>query len=247
VSSEHPSEQFWDFFHTAPVPIHLAGPDGVILSANRAELTMLGYRSNDYVGHHVTEFHVDAGVGAELADRLSRGEPLRNYETRLRCADGSVKHALITSTVRLDGERILHARCFTRDATEATAAERRLAAQYRVAQILTAKIETEDGLRRALAAVCEELGWDVGEVWRRPPHAVGLRLAASVERPGVDAEALALLGRESTFARGVGLPGDVWARAEPVWLADIGRPPPKRPGCASRAASRSRSATTRRA
>ena len=225
MSSEHPSEQFWDFFHTAAVPIHLVGPDGVILSANRAELTMLGYRSTDYVGHHVTEFHVDAGVGAELVERLRRGEPLRNYEARLRCADGTVKHALITSTVRFDGERLLHARCFTRDATEASAAERRLAAQYRVAQILTAKTETEDGLRRALAVVCEELGWDVGEVWRRSPPADGLRLAASVERPGVDAGAFALMGQASTFARGVGLPGHVWAHGEPVWLADIAKAP----------------------
>src|SRR4029079_13654595 len=97
------------------------------------------------------------------------GEPLRNYEARLRCADGTVKHVLISSAVRRDGDRILHARCFTRDAHDATAAERRLAPQYRVAQILTAKTEVEDGLRRALAVVCEELGWDVGEVWRRPP------------------------------------------------------------------------------
>src|SRR6185295_18096763 len=111
VSSEHPSEQFWDFFHTAAVPIHLVGADGVILSANRAELAMLGYRASDYVGHHISEFHVDAGVGAELAERVQSGEPLRNYEARLRCADGTVKHVLISSAVRRDGDRILHARC----------------------------------------------------------------------------------------------------------------------------------------
>jgi PAS domain S-box-containing protein len=225
VSSEHPSEQFWDFFHTAAVPIHLVGADGLILSANRAELAMLGYRASDYVGHHISEFHVDAGVGAELAERVRSGEPLRNYEARLRCADGTVKHALISSAVRRDGDRILHARCFTRDATDATAAERRLAAQYRVAQILTAKTEVEDGLRRALAVVCEELGWDVGEVWRRPPDGEQLRLVASTERAGVGAEAFAQMGRDAAFARGVGLPGHVWAHGEPVWLADLTKAP----------------------
>ncbi len=225
MSTEDPAETFSDFFHTAPVPIHLVGPEGAILDANGAELAMLGYRAEDYVGHPITEFHVDAAAGADLADRLRRGETLRNYGVRLRCADGSVKHAFITSHVQLDGERIVQTRCFTRDVTEANTAERRLAAQYRVAQILTAKTETLEGQRRALAAVCEELGWDVGEIWRRPPDAGVLRLVASVERPGVDAEALRLLGHESGFARGAGLPGHVWARGEPVWLADLGKAP----------------------
>jgi PAS domain S-box-containing protein len=218
---EHTAETFEEFFRNAPVPIHLVGPAGDILDANRAELAMLGYRAEDCVGHHVAEFHADRGVGAVLVERLCRGEALRDFEARLRCADGSVKHARITSNVRRQGDRILHTQCFTRDVTETTAAERRLAVQYRVGQILAAKTDAVVGLRRALSAVCEELGWDVGEIWRRPGDADGLRLVASVARPGVDAEALALLGDEATFARGVGVPGHVWARGEPVWLADL--------------------------
>jgi PAS domain S-box-containing protein len=219
------TEEFLDFFHTAPVPIHLVGAGGVILDANRAELAMLGYRSEEYVGHHVSEFHVDAVAAADLVGRLSRAEPLRNYEARLRCADGSFKHVLITSDVRVDGSRVLPTRCFTRDVTEAKAAERRLAAQYRVAQILAARMDTLEGLRRALAALCEELGWDVGEIWRRDDEAHVLRLVASVERPGVDADALAMLGLETPLARGVGLPGHVWATGTPVWLDDLAKAP----------------------
>jgi PAS domain S-box-containing protein len=225
VSTEHSPDAFWDFFHTAPVPIRLVDADGVILSANRAELDMLGYRAEDYVGRHVGDFLVEAGVAADLVARLTRAEPLRNYEARLRCADGAVKQVLITSDVRLDGMRIRHTCCFTRDVTEAKAAERRLAVQYRVAQILTAKTETGEGLRRALSAICEELGWDVGEVWRRDEEADVLRLAASIERPGVDAAGLALLGRATSFVRGVGLPGEVWVVGQPVWLDEIAKAP----------------------
>jgi PAS domain S-box-containing protein len=219
------TDEFRDFFHTAPVPIHLVGADGVILDANRAELAMLGYRSEEYIGHHVSEFHVDAGAAADLVGRLGRAEPLRDHQARLRGADGSLKHVLITSNVRLDGSRVLHTRCFTRDVTEAKAAERRLAAQYRVAQILTAPLDTLEGLRRTLAAVCEELGWDVGEIWRRAEAADVLRLVASVERPGVDADALAMLGLETPLGRGVGLPGHVWATGTPVWLDDLAKAP----------------------
>ena len=217
------TEEFRDFFQTAPVPIHLVGAGGVILDANRAELAMLGYRFEEYVGHHVSEFHVDAG--ADLLERLSRAEPLRSYEARLRCADGSLKHVLITSSVHLDGAGGRQSRCFTLDVTAAKVAERRLAAQYRVAQILTSTMDTLEGLRRTLAAVCEELGWDVGEIWRRDENAAVLRMVASVQRPGVDADALAMLGFETPLARGVGLAGHVWATGMPVWLDDLAKAP----------------------
>jgi PAS domain S-box-containing protein len=225
VSTEHTAENLLELLRTLPVPVHVVGPAGEILGANRAELAMLGYRAEDYLGHHVTEFHVDRDVGAAVAERLRRGESLRDIAARLRCADGSVKYTRITSNVWREGDRILQTQCFTQDVTEAVAAERRLAVQYRVAQTLTAKIDATVALRRTLAAVCEELGWDVGEVWRRPPDADGLRLVAAVARPGVDADALALLGHEATLARGVDLPGHVWAGGEPVWLADLAKAP----------------------
>ena len=232
------TEDFRHFFHTAPVPIHLVGADGVILDANRAELAMLGYRFEEYVGHHVSEFHVDADTGAGLIERLGLGEPLRHYEARLRCADGSLKHVLITSSVHLDldGSRGRHTHCFTLDVTGVKAAERRLAAQYHVAQILTGTTDTLDGLRRTLAAICEELGWDVGEVWRRDEEAAVLRLVASVERPGVDADALAMLGFDTPLGRGVGLPGHVWATGTPVWLDDLAKAPMFQRAAAAQAA-----------
>jgi PAS domain S-box-containing protein len=235
VASET-TDELRDFFHTAPVPIHLVGASGVILDANRAELAMLGYRFEEYVGHHVSEFHVDASAGADLAERLSRAEPLRNYEARLRCADGSLKHVLITSSVHLDGSRGRPTHCFTLDVTAAKGAEHRLAAQYHVAQILTATTHTREGLRRTLAVVCEELGWDVGEVWRRDEEAAVLRLVASVERPGVDADALAMLGFETALACGVGLPGHVWATGTPVWLDDLAKAPMFQRAAAAQAA-----------
>jgi PAS domain S-box-containing protein len=221
VSRQRPTQTFRECYHTAPVAILLVGSDGTILDTNDAGLAMLGYRAEDYVGHRVTEFHVDAGVGADLAGRLRRGEALRDYEARLRCADGSVRLARITSEVH-DGERSLQ-RCFMRDVTEAVAAERRLAGQYRVAQVLTATTDMVAGLQRALAVVCEELGWDVAEIWSRQPGAAVLRLVAWEARPGIDARVLARLGQASGFARGVGVPGHVWARGEPVWLPDLAK------------------------
>jgi PAS domain S-box-containing protein len=136
------------------VPIHLVGPTGEIVGANRAELELLGYRAQDYVGRPVTEFHADPGAGATLAERV-RGEPLRDYPARLRCADGSVKHALISSDVRREGGRLVHTRCFTRDLTPATATLESLLVRERAA-----RLEAETASRAKdefLAALSHEL------------------------------------------------------------------------------------------
>jgi PAS domain S-box-containing protein len=236
VSSNPGPESFLHVFDAAPVPIHVVGRDGIILAANRAELALLGYRSEQYVGHHVTEFHVDRDHGAALVERIGRGEPLRDHAARLRCADGSVKQVRISSEVHDDGGRVVRTCCFTRDVSDAVAAERRLAVQYRVAQILANATDTVEGLERVLAAVCDELGWDVGEVWLRPDGSNALRLVASMARPGVDAQALATLGRDAVLAPDEDLPGHVWASGEPAWVADLAKASTFRRAAAAEAA-----------
>ena len=107
-----------DFFENAAVGLHWVGPDGTILRANRAELEMLGYSKEDYVGHHIAEFHVDRPIIEDILTKLSCGETLHNREARLRCKDGSIKHVLISSNVLWEDGKFIHTRCFTRDITE---------------------------------------------------------------------------------------------------------------------------------
>src|SRR4051812_21949820 len=42
-----------DFLDDAVVGINKIGPDGRILEANRAELDLLGYKPEEYIGHHL--------------------------------------------------------------------------------------------------------------------------------------------------------------------------------------------------
>ena len=48
-----------DFFENATTPLHWVGADGSILRANQAELDLLGYSRDEYVGRLITEFHAD--------------------------------------------------------------------------------------------------------------------------------------------------------------------------------------------
>jgi two-component system, cell cycle sensor histidine kinase and response regulator CckA len=106
-----------DFFETASIAMHWVGPDGTILRTNQAELDMLGYEADEYVGHHISEFHVDQPVIDDIIGRLVGGKRLRQHPARLRCKDGRIKEVLIDSSGYFDEGRFVHTRCFTRDVT----------------------------------------------------------------------------------------------------------------------------------
>ena len=115
-----------EFFENASLGIHWVGPDGIILRVNQAELDLLGYSREEYVGRHIAEFHTDQPVLSDILRRLSCGETLREYPARLRCKDGSVRDVLINSNARFEDGQFVHTRCFTRDVTDRKSAEERL-------------------------------------------------------------------------------------------------------------------------
>ncbi|MFN2646739.1 MAG: ATP-binding protein [Burkholderiales bacterium] len=120
-----------DFFETAAIGLHWVGPDGTILRANPAELEMLGYGAEEYIGRNIAEFHADAPVIEDILARLTRGEVLREYPARMRCQDGSLRDVLINSSVLFEDGKFLHTRCFTTDVTARRRAEAGLATRAR--------------------------------------------------------------------------------------------------------------------
>jgi PAS domain S-box-containing protein len=100
---------------------------------------MLGYGREEYLGHNIAEFHVDEAVITDIIARLTAGRQLHDYEARLRCKDGSIRHVLLDSNAYSKDGRFIHSRCFTRDVTERRLAE-------------AAVRETEERLRLALKA-----------------------------------------------------------------------------------------------
>lgn len=112
-----------DFIENAVVPMHWVASDGTITWANQAELEMLGYAKEEYIGRSIVEFHADRPVINELLRRLSNNEAVQNYQARLRCKDGSICDVLIDSNVSWRNEEFIHTSCFTRNVTESLEAE----------------------------------------------------------------------------------------------------------------------------
>ena len=123
VALRQSQQDLQDFVEHATIGLHWVGPDGMILWANSAELELLGYSRDEYVGHHIAEFHADPPVIEDVLQRLTRNEELHNYAVRLRHKDGSIRHVLISSNVLWRDGQFIHTRCFTHDITELKGAE----------------------------------------------------------------------------------------------------------------------------
>jgi PAS domain S-box-containing protein len=116
VSQEE--KELRDFVENAGVAMHWVAQDGTIVWANHAELKLLGYSREEYVGHSIVEFHVDEPVIEDILRRLNSNEEVQGIEARLRCKDGSIRYASINSNVYRERGRFVHTRCITLDITE---------------------------------------------------------------------------------------------------------------------------------
>lgn len=115
---KEPEVDFADFFENGALALHIVGADGTILHANKAELALLGYSADEYIGHEISDFHADLETIRDILARLARGEKLDKYPARLRARDGSLKHVEITSSVQFRRGKFINTRCFTADVTE---------------------------------------------------------------------------------------------------------------------------------
>ncbi len=137
---ERSRETLSDFLENASVAMHWVGPDGSILWANQAELDMMGVTREEYLGHHIAQFHEDEGKIEDILLRLRRGEAIAGYATRLRRGDGRVLDVLIDCNALWEDGRFVHTRTFTRDVTARIAAETELKEQRRELEIILAGI-----------------------------------------------------------------------------------------------------------
>lgn len=130
---ERKTRELTDFFEDVSIGLHWLDADGIIQRVNQAELNLLGYTHEEYVGQPIARFHADPAENANLLPRLSAGEKLRDVESRMRCKDGSIKYVLLdASTLWQDGQ-FVHSRWIVRDITDRKRVEE---AQARLAAIV---------------------------------------------------------------------------------------------------------------
>jgi PAS domain S-box-containing protein len=200
-----------DFFENAAIGLHWVGGDGTVLRVNQAELDMLGYSREEFVGRNIADFHVDKEAMKDILGRLQAGEVL-DYDARLRCTDGSIKHLRINSSAFREHGRFVHSRCFTRDITDRRQTGRRLALQYAVTRILSESTDFIESARKILQVTCLGLEWDAGALWTIDHDAQVLRCVDFYAASTDTVREFEKLTRSVVLKKGEGLPGRIWEK-----------------------------------
>lgn len=122
-SADSLDDDFRDFFENVSVACHWVDARGIILRANQAELILLGYEHDEYVGHDIREFYAEPEEAAAILGRLADGEVVHEFDAELICKDGSRRTVAIDSSVMWRHGTFVHTRCVTRDVSYRKAAD----------------------------------------------------------------------------------------------------------------------------
>jgi PAS domain S-box-containing protein len=104
---------------------------------------------------------------------------------------------------------------------DAVDADRLLALEHAVADLVAGCESTNDLLTGLLAAVGTTLGWVFGAAWLPDDVADRLRCAAVWHDGSPALAGFAATAEALTLRTGIGLPGRVWESGKPDWVADV--------------------------
>jgi two-component system, cell cycle sensor histidine kinase and response regulator CckA len=110
---------------------------------------------------------------------------------------------------------------FVTDITPRRSAEQRLHAEFLVTRVFADPDHSEDLGPRLLQALCENLEWDLGELWRVDGDV--LRYDSGWHRAGLDTRAFDAVSRETVLSRGMGVAGRVWKTGRASWVTPSNR------------------------
>ena len=94
-------------------------------------------------------------------------------------------------------------------------------ADYAATHALAESVSVGEGASGVLRAVCQSLDWNFGALWLVDDDTQELRCLESWHSPERAFPEFAGATHRQTFARGIGLPGRVWASGEPAWIPDV--------------------------
>jgi len=99
-----------DYVDNAAIGLHWVDGNGIIKWANKAELDMLGYTKEEYIGHHISEFHVQKDKINDILTRLNCNETLDQYESEIRLKTGASRPSILIQMFSgMKGSSCIHA------------------------------------------------------------------------------------------------------------------------------------------
>jgi len=107
-----------EFFNRAPIGLEWLSASGQILRANRAQMDLLGYPPEQYLGRCFSDFCTDPVGTRHLLERLAAREAVNNLRLPRRRQDGTVRLMLVDAQSVWHGGKFLYSSVFSRDITD---------------------------------------------------------------------------------------------------------------------------------
>ncbi|MBP0018726.1 MAG: PAS domain S-box protein [Cyanobacteria bacterium SBLK] len=227
----------------------------IVKTINEATERLFGYEKKELIDRHLSLLVEDGDrIFAQLQKQIAHyGELNRNIEVTCRTrTEAKITVAFSCSLIQIGSENEARDLTLTpeivyigRDITERKRTQKRLSAQYAIANILSESSSLETDTQRILKAIGEILGWDVGELWRPvvedenrtlaagnfsampplgredlSPHS-GLRRVALWTNPDATVSEFIQITETVVLQVGMGLAGRVWENGYPQWIADL--------------------------
>ncbi len=224
----------WQCIDALREGVYVVDTAGCCLFINKSALGILGYeRQADLLGrnmhgaiHHTRPDGSDfPQAECPLLHTTTSGLPVRLDNEMLWRRDGTPFFAEYSSSPVMEGAAIVGSIITFNDVSVRQDAQKRLAVQYAVSQVLSGTTLDDASSTRLLEAIGTGLAWDVGVFWRReesvPGHHV---LRCTVEWRARTAGRAAEFARDrvgSTLELGAGLPGMVWATEAAMHVANL--------------------------
>jgi len=213
---------------TSPSAVITADERGLITGWNRKAEEIFGWSHDEAIGRTLTgtvipRRHREAHQRG-LARFIETGEGKligRTVELTALHRDGrELPIEISVSATSRSGSRVAFV-AFVTDISRRRMAERLRSVQFAVTRPLATATTWAEAAPQVLQGIAETLGWDVGEFWAVDKEANVLRLELGWHRPLTDVATFEAASRDLTFARGVGLPGRVWATGRPESIEDV--------------------------
>ena len=126
----HRAREIHDLYDQAPCGYHSLAPDGTIIAVNETELSLLGYRREEFVGRPISEFMTDDSRASfrERFAEFARTGRVRDLEYEFRHQDGHLVPVLVSAdAVRDDRGEIQYVRATMVDDRERRMRARQIA------------------------------------------------------------------------------------------------------------------------
>ncbi len=105
--------------------------------------------------------------------------------------------------------------------TERKHAGRHLTGSLSVTRILAEAPALHDAVPRIIQRICDTFEWEVGAMWRLDDGSSVLKCFRVWPPHHAEEGSFQTVTEQTTFERGVGLPGRVWASLRPIWIPDV--------------------------